>query len=205
MRPSTAWARRLAAVGLVGVAVVAALLALDVHAWGSGLDRGDARYARAPQAARWTASTLLPGDPAGSLLEVEDDLSARDALRLARIAFATPRGFDNGHQQAETRARAEVALSDVAASGTPAQASQAGNLLGVLIESAGDQAADDRAQAAFDGAIRALPANEDAKYNLELLLRRQRVVGTREGQSKGSGARGASRRGAGAGTPGQGY
>lgn len=199
-------ARRLAAVLLAGVAVVAVLLSLDVRAWSSALDRGDRRYAASsPGTARWTASPVLPGDPAGSLLDVADDLDARDALRLAAIAFATPRGLDNGQRQAETRARAEVALSDVAAEGAPEQASQAGNILGVLIETAGDEGADDRARAAFDAAIRACQGNEAAKYNLELLLRRQRVVGTREGQAKGSGARGASRRGAGAGTPGRGY
>lgn len=205
------WLRRGASLVLLGVAVVAVLLALDVRAWQSGLDRGDARFARTPETARWDASTTLPGDPAGSVLDVADDLSARDALRRHAVAVATPRGFDNGQRQAETRARAEVALSDVAAEGNASQASQAGNLLGVLVVDAvdpqggGPGANDERARAAFDSAIRADGSNEEAKHNLELLLRRQRVVGTRQGPSSGSGARGATRRGAGAGTPGSGY
>lgn len=205
------WVRRLLALGLVAVAVLAALLALDVDRWRSGIDRGDARYAAAPQTARWGATPILPGDPAASLLEVERDLSVRDALRRHAVALATPRGFDNGQKQSEARARAEVALSDVTAEGTPAQASQAGNLLGALVVDAvdptggGPGANDERARAAFDGAIRADPSNDEAKHNLELLLRRQRVVGSRQGPSSGSGARGATRRGAGAGTPGSGY
>jgi hypothetical protein len=202
------WLRRVAAVIGVAVAVLALLLALDVRGWISALDRGDARYAKAPQSAAWRASSLLPADPARSLLDADDDLSLRDALRRFAVARATPRGFDNGQRQAEVRARAEVALADVTLRGSPAQASLAGNLLGVLMAAAGAEggvSADDRARAAFDGAIRANPDNEAAKYNLELLLRRQRVVGTREGPSSGSGARGSSRRGAGAGTPGQGY
>lgn len=205
------WARRLLALALVSGAVLAVLLALDVRSWRSGLDRGDARYSSDPPAAAWGTSTVIPGDPASSILDVADDLSARDALRRHAEAVATPRGLDNGQKQAEARARAEIALSDVTAEGTPAQGSQAGNLLGVLVVDAvapggdGPGANDDRARAAFESAIRADPSNGEAKHNLELLLRRQRVVGQRQGPSSGSGARGATRRGAGAGTPGSGY
>jgi hypothetical protein len=203
------WVRRAGAALALAVAVLGILLAVDGRRWTSALDGGDERYAAAPKTANWQATLILPGDPAASLLEVGDDLSLRDALRRYAVARATPKGFDNGQKQAEARARAEVALADVTFRGSAVQASQAGNLLGVLMAGAGTAeggvSSDDRAQAAFDAAIRADPANEVAKYNLELLLRRQRVVGTREGPSTGSGARGSSRRGAGAGTPGQGY
>ncbi len=179
-------------------------------AWRDAIARGDARLAAEPEATagQWSAATVVPGDPGGSLLDVSDDLLVRDAFRLYGVARATPEGYDNGQERAATRAHAEVALAEVTSKGSAVQASAAGNLLGVLLTDAtggGAAAAEDRARASFDAAIRADPGNADAKYNLELLLRRQRVVGTRAGKTNGSGARGASRRGAGAGTPGSGY
>ena len=202
--------RRAAAAVLVAAAVLAVLLALDVLSWRSGLASGDRHYARSPQDAAWTASPILPGDPAGSLLAVAGDLSARDALRLHAIAVNTPKGYDNGQAQARARARAEVALSDVSAEGSPEQASQAANLFAVLVVDSQDPrgpvgAGDAQAGAAFESAIRADPANEAAKFNLELLLRRQKVVGTRQGNATGSSAQGSSKAGAGAGLPGKGY
>jgi hypothetical protein len=204
----TAWARRLGALALLAAIVVAALLAFDIGGWRDAIGRGDARYRTDPKAAQWRASAIVPGDPARSLLAVADDLRLRDALRLYAVARATPEGFDNGQKRAEIRAHAEVALAEVTSRGSASQASVAANLLGVLLTAAtgsGAAAAEERARASFDAAIRADPTNEDAKYNLELLLRRQRIVGTRAGHTNGSGARGASRRGAGAGTPGSGY
>ena len=64
---------------------------------------------------------------------------------------------------------------------------------------------DRRAAETFEAAIRADPANEDAKYNLELVLRRIKVVGSREGAGGSSGDFGESLPGAGAGLPGSGY
>jgi hypothetical protein len=69
----------------------------------------------------------------------------------------------------------------------------------------GGLTADDRAQDAFDAAIRRDTSNTAAKENLELLLRRTRATSTRHGAGNGSGSRGQGRRGAGAGTPGRGY
>jgi hypothetical protein len=151
----------------------------------------------------------LPGDPARTLLALGDDLALRRAVRSFLVAEATPRGFDNGVTQTRVRSGAEIVLSDLAAHGSPAQASQAGNLLGVLVARAGrvtgGVTADDRARAAFEAAIRRDPSNVDAKYNLELLLRRTKATSTRQGPGSGSGALGHGRRGAGSGTPGRGY
>ena len=166
-------ARRLAALAAVGAIVLVSLLAADVGGWRDGIARGDARYAGDPEAAQWRTSTIFPGDPARSLLAVSDDLRLRDALRLYAVARATPVGFDNGQRRAEVRAHAEVALAEVTSKGSPAQASQTGNLLGVLLTTATGSAAagaEERARASFDAAIRADPGNEDAKYNLELAL-----------------------------------
>jgi hypothetical protein len=194
---------------LVLLALVFAVAAHDALSWRSALSRGDARIDAAPANAQWRASTLLPGDPTRALLALGDDLALRRALRGFLVAEATPRGFDNGVTQTRVRAGAEIVLSDLAARGPAANASQAGDLLGVLVVKAGrvvgGVTADDRAGAAFEAAVRRDPANVDAKYNLELLLRRTKATGTRQGPGSGSGALAHGRRGAGAGTPGRGY
>ncbi|MEA2689717.1 MAG: hypothetical protein QOD51_2324, partial [Candidatus Eremiobacteraeota bacterium] len=170
---------------------------------------GDARLTSGPASAQWRASTLLPGDPTRSLLALNDDLALRRAVRAFLVAEATPRGFDNGVNQTSVRSRAEILLSDLAAQGSAPNASQAGDLLGVLVAKAGrvtgGVTADDRARAAFEAAVRRDPSNVDAKYNLELLLRRTKATTTRQGPGSGSGALAHGRRGAGAGTPGRGY
>jgi hypothetical protein len=194
---------------LVVLAAFAAVGANDVLSWRSALTRGDARLASHPGLAQWHASTLLPGDPARAALALDDDLALRRAVRAFLVAEATPRGFDNGVTQTRSRSAGEVVLSDLAAHGSATHASQAGDLLGVLVARGGrvigGVTADDRALAAFEAAVRRDPTNEDAKYNLELLLRRTRATATRQGPGNGSGALGHGRRGAGSGTPGRGY
>jgi hypothetical protein len=175
----------------------------------STLAAGDARARSEPAQASWRASAWLPGDPIRRLLALDDDLALREALRAFLVAEATPRGFDNGEMKARVRAGAETALSDIAAHASPTRASQASDLLGVLVASAGRVSggvtADDRARDAFEAAVRADPENLDAKYNLELLLRRTKATSSRTGPGTGSGSRGQGRRGAGSGTPGRGY
>jgi hypothetical protein len=194
---------------LLVLALVLALVAHDALSWRSALSRGDKRLASAPANAQWRATTLLPGDPARALLALGDDVALRRAVRAFLVAEATPRGFDNGVNQTRVRSGAEIVLSDLAARGPAANASQAGDLLGVLVAKAGrvvgGVTADDRARAAFEAAVRRDPANVDAKYNLELLLRRTKATTTRQGPGSGSGALAHGRRGAGAGTPGRGY
>jgi len=194
---------------LVVLAAVLVAAALDGLSWRSAFGRGDARLVSRPAAAQWRASPLLPGDPARALLDLGDDLALRRAVRAFLVAEAAPRGFDNGVTQTRVRSGAEIVLSDLAAHGSAGQASQAGNLLGVLVAKAGrvtgGVTADDRARAAFEAAIRRDPSNLDAKYNLELLLRRTKATATRQGPGSGSGALGHGRRGAGSGTPGRGY
>jgi hypothetical protein len=205
MRP---WLLVLGAV-LVAAGIGALVLAHDLHGWDRALERGDAAAAEAPATARWEAAPWLPGDAAGELLGLDDDVRLRRALVAFSAARGVARGFDNGARAARARAGAEVALADVVARGAPSQAAQAGNLLGVLVAASGSGAdasvAEDRAAEIFASAVGADPAVDDAKYNLELLLRRIRVVGTREGPGRGTGNRGDSRRGAGAGVAGEGY
>jgi hypothetical protein len=191
--------RRAAAVLLLVVAAGLAAASHDVLVWRDLLRGHGARTARA-----W-----LPGDPVGSALAVDDELALRQAVRSFRVAYTTGRGFDNGVTRNTRRSVAEVRLADVAAHGSTAAASQAGNLLGVLVAGGGrvtgGVAADDRARSTFEAAIRRDPTNAAAKYNLELLLRRTRATATRQGPGSGSGALGRGQRGAGSGTPGRGY
>jgi hypothetical protein len=194
---------------LAAAAVVAALAAHDTLAWRSAFRSGDAALPAHPRRAAWTASSWLPGDPVESVLGLAPDVRLRGAVRAFEIAISTPRGYDAGETQDRVRSVAEVRLSDVAASGDAAAASQAGDLTGVLVARAGSVTggvtADDRAEAAFAAAIRRDPTNTAAKYNLELLLRRTRATSTRHGAGTGADSRGRGQRGAGAGTPGRGY
>jgi hypothetical protein len=192
---------------LLGLATLA--LAHDIRAWHGSMSEGDARFAAQPAAVRWEARTLLPGDPALAALSLRDDLAVRHGERAFVVAMAAPAGYDDGRQKARIRGLAELALSDALAKGSPAQASRAGNLLGILAgtDDTGSDASvsDRRAVETFEAAIRADPANEDAKYNLELVLRRIKVVGSREGAGGSFGDFGQSLAGAGAGLPGSGY
>jgi hypothetical protein len=191
----------------LGVAALA--LAHDIRAWSVAIDRGDERFSVQPGGARWEAASWLPGNPALRTIRAVDDLSVRRGEKAFAVALAAPRGFDNGRRQAQLRALAELELSDTIGRGSAVQSSRASNLSGILAadtETADDPAVGERQAAeTFEAAIRADPANEDAKHNLELLLRRIRVVGSREGAGGSAGYLGDSLTGAGAGLPGSGY
>jgi hypothetical protein len=201
--------RLLAAAAAATLAVLALVLARDVRGWSDAMAADDARFVRAPQRAEWNHDSLLPGDPGERLLGLEGDLQLRRALQAFVVAERTPRGLGTLERRARNRSAAETLLAEVSSSGGSAQASQAENLLGVLVHRTGRVAdgttAEDRSIAAFETAVRLDPRNVDAKFNLELMLRRARPSGTREGPNAGSGPRGPGRRGAGAGTPGRGY
>jgi hypothetical protein len=201
--------RLLLAAAAVALAAAAVLLARDVRSWEEAVAAGDAELTRSSREADWGADARLPGDPAHRLLGVEDDLDVRRALQAFVVAERTPRGFDSGEGRARARSAAEALLGDVAVSRGGATASQAENLVGILVHRTGRVAdgttGEDRAIAAFETAVRLDPRNTDAKFNLELMLSRARATGTREGPGAGSGPRGPGRRGAGAGTAGRGY
>jgi hypothetical protein len=195
----------------VVVAALAFLVAHDLRAWQSSVQEGDARYAATPASARWEPDTFLPLDLSETVLGAGDDVSARRAIRLFRTADAARGGLDTALERQGTRARAELALADVARGGVPAVASQASDLLGVLafgdFAAGGGRDADQagRAVSAFTDAVRLDPSNQAAKVNLELVLRLFAAHGVRPGASPTSGGPGPGRRGAGAGLPGRGY
>jgi hypothetical protein len=194
-----------ASVAAASAAACSAAIAHDARSWRDALRSGDETYSRAPARARWTAGTWLPGDPVGGAVQVSRDVDLRRAVQLYAAAVQARRGFDAGESRSRARSAAEGALAAVAAGASPAVASQANDLLGVLQALGPRETADELAAASFRAAVRADPTNLDAKANLELALRRLRATQVRRGPGTGSGARGIGRRGAGSGTQGRGY
>lgn len=191
--------RFLPALVLVALAVVVALLAADVRAWRQAFESGQAK-----------PSTRLPWNVAARLIDVNDDVEVRRSIALFRATASVHGRLDNALGVAAARANAETALAAVAR-GHGARASQAATLLGVLafgdLARGGgrDSSQAETAVGDFENAIRAYPSNVDAKYDLELLLRSLAARGVRAGPGAGSGAGASGHKGAGSGTPGQGY
>ena len=204
MRP----ARLLVALLLSLLAVCVALFAADLRAWRDAMRDGDVRYAAGDlRGLEWQASTTLPPGLSRRLLGVDDDRALRDSvLAFRRVS----RGPNDVLRKRRARALAEGELLEVANHGSPMQASQASNLLGVLTfadATSGRRAATpvERTVVAFREAVRLDPGNVDAKTNLELLLRLIESRGQRLGPNPNPGPRGSGRHGAGTGAPGRGY
>jgi hypothetical protein len=191
------------AFGVAAIVLGLALLCVgrDVRAWHHALESGDARLADEPPLARWAPGTWAPFELGAKALAAGGPVREREAVRAFELWRTAPRGYDNGDRRARLRAQAERALAEVAADDAPRRASHAGTLLGVLL--AGED--EDAARSTLEAAVRADPANDDAKYDLELVLRRAVGTGTREGAGNGSGTRGDRAEGAGAAAPGSGY
>lgn len=188
-----------AAVLLLAVAVLAALLAVDVRSWDSSLRQGDAVYAVTPGKATWTPPTLL-GGTARALLGTGDDVAFRRALQLYAVAAATPKRLDTAVERQTLRSHAQSRLS-AAARGS--HASQAETLLGILAFQGPSGV--DEATADFTNAVRADPSNAAAKFDLELMLRLTAAHGSRAGAGSGNSFGKGGRRGAGGGGAGGGY
>lgn len=203
----SAWRLPAAAVG-IAVAAFLVVFALDIRGWSEAVERGDRDHARS-RGASWQADPRLPGDPAGALLGVDRPLLVRRAIAAFVVADRARRGFDNGVRRTELRSAAAVLLTDVASGGRPTDAAQADVLLGVLAadgqRAASGETPDERSRNLFEAAVRLDSRSTDAKFDLELIVRRMRAVGSRSGAGEGSGPRGGGRRGAGSGTPGRGY
>lgn len=180
---------------LLVAAVVAFLLAADVRAVRSSLAVGDTVYAAAPARAGWRAETIL-GGTAARLLGVSDEIRLRKALQQYVAVSKLRLRLDDAASVESARARAQDALARAAGS------SQARVLLGIL---AFEEQSPDVARSEFEAALRADPANVDAAYDLELLLRLTTAHGSRVEPGQGGGFGRTGRRGAGTGTPGSGY
>jgi hypothetical protein len=197
-----------AAAALAAFAVAAALLARDARSWRDSLESGDAVYASVPARASWTPSTHL-GGLAEDLLGVSDQVELRRALQLYVATAGIEGRLDNARAVAGARQRAQKALGEAARDPDRRRASQAMTLLGILaygaVSQGGGQLQFDAAAANFTDAIRADPANEPAKFDLELLLREAAAHGIRVSPGTGGTFGQAGRRGAGGGISGRGY
>ena len=203
--------RRALIVVLLALAVFAALLAHDLHAWRSGIDAGDATFALTPRTADWQASTVLPGDPAKSILGLSPALAFRRAARSFDAVVKLGNGFDNGFSEGRARGALETKLDTLSRGPDARVDSEAENLLGVLQFTDSKQRGPnaltpvERSLASFQAAVRLDPTNEDAKRNLEWLTQQLVAQGTRGGSTASNGGPSKGRRGAGGGVPGRGY
>ena len=206
-----------AAAVLIVLAVLAALLAADIRSSQRTLREDDALVSAAPRLATWQPRTHL-SSLAEHVLGVRDDVEARRAIALFLKNVNVPIRLDNAQQVAVARGRAEQALAAVARKSSGSRASQAETLLGVLVFTDVGPSSDpfqettgldpDQAQASladFSDAVRADPGNAFAKYDLELVLRALLSQGIRVGAGQQTGAGSIGQRGAGGGTPGEGY
>jgi len=200
---------RLALAGALAVlAVLAALAASDVRAWPAALADGDAAYVATPSRATWTPHTRL-GGVSEAALGVRDDVELRQALQLYVDAAKLHLRLDNAVDVESARARAQDVLEQVARAGDPQRTSQVLTLLGILAFRAsaagGAQSQLDAALSDFTDAVRADPTNEQAAYDLELLLQLTAAHGTRVQPGQGGGFGRTGHRGSGGGLLGSGY
>ena len=197
------------------LALALGLLALDAARSRDALAQGDVEYRITPEkTGLWRASTIVPFDLAVALIGTEDDVEMRRAVRSVRLArLDDPTASVSDPELALLRNDAQARLDAIVAGDADAkQRSRAAGLLGVLglarlISETQDRVALLSSTVAnLQLAVALDPANDDAKYNLELALQRSRGIQLTEGaggQNPSPGGSGSS--GAGAGDPGSGY
>ncbi len=196
---------------VLALAVVAALLAADLRNWREAVSAGDAAFAREPASARWQASTVLPSDPALRIVGISNQLAFRRAARRFVTVVDAGNGIDNGYSESRARGALEEDLTNLARGGDQHEDSAAENLLGILAFQDSRQlgpnapAPVERSVADFQAAVELDPANDDAKANLELLLRNLLAKGVRPGSNGSSSGPAKGHKGAGGGLPGRGY
>jgi hypothetical protein len=169
--------------GALVLAVLAALLVLfafDARAWQSSVRQDDMRFRALPDHdGLWKPTTILPGDPAGAVLNTSDTVEWRRALQSFWYTHvgSNPRSTED---LPVLRARTQQKLVTLMSSGkTAAERSSAANLLGVLtITTPVSTASSDaitlilkQSISFFQQAIALDPTDTAAKQNLELVLR----------------------------------
>jgi hypothetical protein len=162
--------------GLLALAVIAALVARDAAAVQRAFDRSDLAFEAQPAAERlWRIDARMPFVEQG--LAIEDDLMYRRALRAFAVdARRAENPYDFSRPAFRAEAQATLGSAEESELAAPLR-SKAAMLQGVLTfeESIADPVNGPtlmgRAQADFTRAVRIDPSNEEAKYNLEFLLR----------------------------------
>lgn len=194
-------------------ALVLTLLAVETARSRDALASGDERYAAAPlDADLWRPGALGAASLSRPMLGIDDDLAYRRAVRAMRLSQRdTPTNSDV--EVILRRVRAQRLLQRVATGDPdPRRRSRAMNLLGVLVLSTPAANREERvtmqqvALGALQKAIALDPGNDEAKFNLEVLLRRRAGVQNVQGGPTPSPSEGQGRsRGAATGPPGRGY
>ncbi len=203
----------LGAVLCLALAAASFALASDAGSWRQVFRSDDVRYRTSPEAEDlWQPTTHLPGDLAGHMLGVSDDVRFREALRAFRLS-RLDLGVTSDPRLALERGEARARLQEIAGSkGDPRLRARAMGLVGVLSLASALHEPNDQllhiqdAIAALTGAIALDPASPEPKANLELALQRGRAIQPTEsagGQNPSPGGAGA--KGAGAGEAGSGY
>lgn len=200
------------AVACLALAVLLTLLAADVSRWRDALRADDVRYRAAPGVSDlWNPAALVPLGVARNLIGGDDDLAFRRAVRALRLARLEEGSVSDPKlvlQRAEAEARLEAI---VVGGGDPARRSRAMSLLGTLRLATPAANPQERAAvlriavANLQEAIALDPDNDDAKYNLEVALRRSRGVQTVQGGPTPNTSSGPGGKGAATGPPGSGY
>jgi hypothetical protein len=175
-----ALARRVLPFILAGLALVAALasafVAREASQVGSEIRRSDAAFRAEPaREGLWEVKTDAPG--LEKTLGTNDDIAFRKASRLYELLRR--RGRDPYDFSARAfRADAQLALARAEAAGmTTTTRSKAANLEAIMIleEALGDPLNGpqllERSLNSFRKALRIDPSNEEAMFNLELVLR----------------------------------
>lgn len=205
------------AVLCVVLAAAAVLVAVDVSRWRGAVERDDVRYAAGAPTGGWKPATLAPLDLGERALGVSDDLLFRRmllTLRSSKLRDVTVSDPVLAIRRTELTEQLEAIVV-----GNPDDRvrSRAASLLGVLNIASWNAApavgADrDRSElllaavAAFEQAIALDVENDDAKYNLQLMLQRgEGLLPTEAAAGKNPAPGGRGSRGAGAGAPGSGY
>jgi hypothetical protein len=168
------------------LALVLVVLAVDVLRWQSALGAADVSFDATPRSGaqrRWAVDGLLPGSLAKVALRVEDDLEYREAIQLfARVEPGQVQIF--GPQLENLYGTAQVEVGRIGrVDPDSARRSRALNLAGVfqvgrqttpsnqVTDSAERLAVLRQAIGLFQAAVRLDEHNDDAKLNLELVLR----------------------------------
>jgi hypothetical protein len=168
----------LLAVLCVAAGVALVMLSLDARNWRTTVAQDDLRFRALPaHTGLWRPQTSLPGDPASALIGTGDTMAYRRALQLfwySRIGSNPESRQDLPTLRAEAQQRLQTLTDD----GLSAhERSYAANLLGVLVvttPTSDKNAVTEilkRAAGYFQQAIRIDGTNDDAKMNLEMVLR----------------------------------
>ncbi|HKG08957.1 MAG TPA: hypothetical protein VKB07_00185 [Gaiellaceae bacterium] len=191
--------------GIVALLAAAALavFASDVLAAQSTMKRDDLRFGVTPDAnGLWNVEGRTPS--LKSILSIEDDLAWRTAAQRFQLSRARANiAYDPSRTSSRADSQAALATAETFAL-TPRQASALANFSAILAyeEAVGDPQNGPmllrRSTGEFRRSIRLYPRNEEAKFNLEILMslltsenqqRRDRLgVGTGVDDAAGAGA-----------------